>query len=31
MKGTKVYKFQAIIFEEEKPRGEIRRKTLGGK
>ncbi len=30
-KGTKVYKFQAIIFEEEKPRGEIRRKTLGGK
>ncbi|PMB74270.1 TIGR00296 family protein [Candidatus Bathyarchaeota archaeon] len=31
MKGTKVYKFQAIIFEEEKPRGEVRRKTLGGK
>ncbi len=31
MKGTKVYKFQAIIFEEEKPKGEVRRKTLSGK
>jgi uncharacterized protein (TIGR00296 family) len=30
VKGTKIYKFQAIIFEEEKPRGEIRRKTLYG-
>ncbi|MEM3641888.1 MAG: TIGR00296 family protein [Candidatus Bathyarchaeia archaeon] len=28
IKGTKVYKFQAIIFEEEKPKGEVRRKTL---
>ncbi len=28
MKGTKVYKFQAIIFEEEKPNGEVRRKTF---
>jgi len=28
--GTKIYKFQAIIFEEEKPKGEIKRKTLGG-
>jgi AMMECR1 domain-containing protein len=25
------YKFQAIIFEEEKPRGEVKRKALGGK
>jgi hypothetical protein len=31
LEGTKIYKFQAIIFEEEKPRGEIRRKALGGK
>ena len=31
MRGTKVYKFQAIIFEEEKPKGEVRRKTLSGK
>lgn len=31
IKGTKVYKFQAIIFEEEKPKGEVRRKTLCGK
>ncbi len=31
MQGTKVYKFQAIIFEEEKPRGEVRREKLGGK
>jgi uncharacterized protein (TIGR00296 family) len=29
--GTSIYKFQAIIFEEEKPRGEVRRKALGGK
>ncbi|MBS7647286.1 MAG: TIGR00296 family protein [Candidatus Bathyarchaeia archaeon] len=28
MKGTKVYKFQAIIFEEEKPKGEVKRKAL---
>jgi len=25
------YKFQAIVFEEEKPKGEVRRKDLGGK
>ena len=31
LKGTKIYKFQAIIFEEEKPRGEVKRKALGGK
>jgi uncharacterized protein (TIGR00296 family) len=30
LKGTKLYKFQAIIFEEETPNGEIRRKALGG-
>ena len=29
--GTKIYKFQAIIFEEEKPRGSIKPKALGGK
>jgi uncharacterized protein (TIGR00296 family) len=29
--GTKIFKFQAIIFEEEKPKGEVKRKTLGGK
>jgi hypothetical protein len=29
--GTKIYKFQAIIYEEEEPRGSIKRKTLGGK
>ncbi|MGA9387387.1 MAG: TIGR00296 family protein [Candidatus Bathyarchaeia archaeon] len=28
--GTKLYKFQAIIFEEEAPKGEVKRKTLGG-
>jgi uncharacterized protein (TIGR00296 family) len=28
--GTKLYKFQAIIFEEETPKGEVKRKTLGG-
>ena len=31
LSDTRIYKFQAIIFEEEKPRGEIKRKTLGGK
>jgi len=31
LKDTKVYKFQAIIFEEEKPRREVKRKALGGK
>ena len=31
MNGTKVYTFQAIIFEEEKPKGEVKNKTLGGK
>ncbi|MEM3731485.1 MAG: TIGR00296 family protein [Candidatus Bathyarchaeia archaeon] len=30
LNGTKVYKFKAIVFEEEKPRGEIKRKVLGG-
>ncbi|HID18081.1 TPA: TIGR00296 family protein [Candidatus Bathyarchaeota archaeon] len=28
--GTKIYKFQAIIFEEEKPSGEVNRRTLKG-
>ncbi len=31
LNGTKVHKFQAIIFEEEKPKGEVKRKTLGRK
>ncbi|MEM3577615.1 MAG: TIGR00296 family protein [Candidatus Bathyarchaeia archaeon] len=31
LKDTKIYKFQAIIFEEEKPKGEVKRKSLGGK
>lgn len=31
LKDTKIYKFQAIIFEEEKPGGEVKRKFLGGK
>jgi uncharacterized protein (TIGR00296 family) len=31
LKDTKIYKFQAIIFEEEKPNGEVKRKILGGK
>lgn len=31
LKGTKIYKFQAIIFQEEKPRGEVKHKALGGK
>lgn len=30
IEGTKIYKFQAIIFEEETPRGGVKRKTLGG-
>jgi uncharacterized protein (TIGR00296 family) len=30
-KGAKIYKFQAIIFEEETPQGEVRRLELGGK
>jgi uncharacterized protein (TIGR00296 family) len=29
LEDTKIYKFQAIIFEEEKPKGEVKRKTLG--
>jgi uncharacterized protein len=28
MKGTKIYRFGAIVFEEETPNGEIRRKSL---
>jgi len=28
LRGTKVYKFQAIIFEEEAPKGKIKRKEL---
>jgi hypothetical protein len=31
VQGTNVFKFQAIIFEEEKPCGAITRKPLGGK
>jgi len=31
LESTKLYKFQAIIFEEEKPRGAVKRKALGGK
>ena len=31
LENTKISKFQAIIFEEEKPRGEVKRKALGGK
>ena len=30
LKGTKIYRFQAIIFEEVSPRGEIVKKELGG-
>jgi uncharacterized protein (TIGR00296 family) len=30
-KGTKIYRFQAIIFEEETPQGEIKRLQLGEK
>jgi hypothetical protein len=29
--GTRLYKFQAIIFEEETPKGEVKRKALTGK
>jgi len=29
LKDTKIYKFQAIIFEEETPKGKIKRKALG--
>lgn len=29
--GTRLYRFQAIIFEEENPKGEVKRKALGGK
>lgn len=31
IKNTKIHKFQAVIFGEERPKGEIRRKELGGK
>jgi uncharacterized protein (TIGR00296 family) len=31
MDGAKIYSFQAIVFEEEKPRGETKRKALGGR
>ncbi|MEM3703212.1 MAG: TIGR00296 family protein [Candidatus Bathyarchaeia archaeon] len=31
MKGIRVYKFQAIIFEEESPKGEVRRKIIDGR
>lgn len=31
VEGSKVYKFQAIVFQEETPRGKIKRKDLGGK
>ena len=30
-KGTKIYKFQAIVFEEETPQGEVKRMHLGEK
>jgi uncharacterized protein (TIGR00296 family) len=30
-KGAKIYKFNAIIFEEETPQGEVKRKLLSGK
>ncbi len=29
-KGTKIYKFQAIVFEEEYPQGEVKRVSLNG-
>jgi uncharacterized protein (TIGR00296 family) len=29
--GTRIYKFQGIVFEEEKPGGEVKRKILGRK
>jgi uncharacterized protein (TIGR00296 family) len=31
IEGTKIYRFQAIVFEEEEPRGEVKRRPLGGK
>ncbi|MEM2917186.1 MAG: TIGR00296 family protein [Candidatus Bathyarchaeia archaeon] len=31
LKETKIYKFQAIIFEEETPEGKVKRKDLNGK
>lgn len=31
VEGAKVYKFQAIIFEEEKPGGDVKLKALGGR
>ncbi|MEM2970836.1 MAG: TIGR00296 family protein [Candidatus Bathyarchaeia archaeon] len=31
LEDTKIYKFQAVIFEEETPKGEVRLKALGGK
>jgi uncharacterized protein (TIGR00296 family) len=31
LKDTKIYKFQAIIFEEEKPKGKVKHKALGRK
>jgi uncharacterized protein (TIGR00296 family) len=31
IEGTKVYKFQALIFEEEEPGGKVKKKALGGK
>jgi len=31
LNGTKIYKFQAIIFEEERPKGKVKRKVLGEK
>jgi uncharacterized protein (TIGR00296 family) len=31
LENTEIYKFQAIIFEEEKPKGEVKRKAFGRK
>lgn len=31
IEGTRIYKFQATVFEEEKPRGEVKRRILSGK
>jgi hypothetical protein len=30
IEGTKIYSFQAIIFEEESPKGKVKRKELEG-
>jgi len=30
VEGTKIYSFQAIIFEEESPKGKVKRKELEG-